>query len=127
MAFDKYCCLDEELEGAVELFQEAGDNAEMREMARAEMKEIEAQLEEMDNKIKVLLLPKDPNNDRNCMLGIRAETGGSEANIFAGECYFTFDAWVEFCMMFMRSPLPTFESHPGHTKYTIITQKRGSL
>ena len=99
----------------------------MTEMAQAEMKEIKAQLEELDNKINVLLLSKDPNDDRNCMLEIRAGMGGSEANIFAGECYFTFDAWVEFCMMFMRSPLPTFESHPGHTTYTIITQKRGSL
>ena len=95
----------------------------MPEMARAEMKEIEAQLEEMDDKIKVLRLPKDPNNDRNCMLEIKAGTGGLEANIFAGECYFTFDAWVEFCMMFMCSHLPTFESHPENTTYTIIKQE----
>ena len=85
MAFDEYCRLDTELGGAQELFQEAGDDAEMREMARAEIKTIEAELEELETKIKILLLPRDPNDDRNCMLEIRAGTGGSEANIFAGE------------------------------------------
>lgn len=42
-------------------------------------------LEELEAKIKILLLPKDPNDDRNCMLEIRAGTGGSEANLFAGD------------------------------------------
>lgn len=85
----KYTQLEEELEGAQELF-EAGDDAEMREMARSEIKEITEKLEELESTIKILLLPKDPNDDRNCMLEIRAGTGGSEANIFAGEistCY----------------------------------------
>lgn len=84
-AFDEYCRLEEELAGAVELFQEAGDDAEMREMARAETKAIEPAMDALEDQIKVLLLPKDPNDDRNCMLEIRAGTGGSEANIFAGE------------------------------------------
>jgi len=83
--YDEYCRLKEELEGATELFQEAGDDAEMREMARSEMKEIETQMDELEGKITILLLPKDPNDDRNVMLEIRAGTGGSEANIFAGD------------------------------------------
>mmetsp|Transcript_6762 Transcript_6762/g.14931 ORF Transcript_6762/g.14931 Transcript_6762/m.14931 type:complete len:288 (-) Transcript_6762:131-994(-) len=57
----------------------------MREMARSEIKDIDAKLEELEERIKILLLPKDPNDDRNCMLEIRAGTGGSEANIFAGD------------------------------------------
>mmetsp|Transcript_20058 Transcript_20058/g.34178 ORF Transcript_20058/g.34178 Transcript_20058/m.34178 type:complete len:406 (+) Transcript_20058:89-1306(+) len=85
MAYEEYAQLDVELEGAQELFQDAGDDAEMREMARAEMKEIEARMEVLEEEIKILLLPKDPNDDRNCMLEIRAGTGGSEANIFAGD------------------------------------------
>ena len=84
LVYEDYCGLDTELEGAQELFQEAGDDVEMREMARSEIKEIEDQLDELETKIKVLLLPKDPNDERNCMLEIRAGTGGSEANIFAG-------------------------------------------
>jgi peptide chain release factor 1 len=85
MAYEEYSQLDVELEGAEELFQDAGDDAEMREMARAEIKEIEARMEVLENDIKLLLLPKDPNDERNCMLEIRAGTGGSEANIFAGD------------------------------------------
>ncbi len=54
-------------------------------MARSEIKEIEARLDVLQNDIKILLLPKDPNDERNCMLEIRAGTGGSEANIFAGD------------------------------------------
>lgn len=61
----------------------------MREMARAEMKEIEPQMDELESEIQVLLLPKDPNDDRNIMLEIRAGTGGSEANIFAGKFFVT--------------------------------------
>lgn len=85
LMFDEYCVLDTELEGATEMFQEAGDDPEMREMARAEVKEIEVKLDELEAKIQLQLLPRDPNDDRNCMLEIRAGTGGSEANIFAGD------------------------------------------
>ena len=72
---------------------------EMKEMARAEMKEIEPQLDELEEKMKILLLPKDPNDDRNVMLEIRAGTGGSEASIFAGDLldvyrkYITSQGW----------------------------------
>lgn len=82
--YDAYCGFKAELTDATELFQEAGDDAEMREMARGEIKEIEPQMDELEEKIKILLLPKDPNDDRNVMLEVRAGTGGSEANIFAG-------------------------------------------
>ncbi|GFH57115.1 hypothetical protein CTEN210_13591 [Chaetoceros tenuissimus] len=84
-AYEEYSTLTEELEGATELFQEAGDDAEMREMARAEIKEIEERMEELEDQIQILMLPKDPNDDRNVMIEIRAGTGGSEANIFAGD------------------------------------------
>ncbi len=54
-------------------------------MARSEIKEIEARMEELEGNIQLLMLPKDPNDDRNVLIEIRAGTGGSEANIFAGE------------------------------------------
>lgn len=84
-AYDEYCGLQEELDGATELFQEAGDDAELREMARAEIKEIEPQLDRLEEEMKILLLPKDPNDERNVMVEIRAGTGGSEASIFVGD------------------------------------------
>jgi len=85
MAYDEYCTLAEELEGAKELFN--SDDSDMKEMAREEMKEIEPQMEALQEKIKILMLPKDPNDDRNILLEIRAGTGGSEANIFAGKLH----------------------------------------
>ena len=90
--YDEYAAFKAELEGAKELFQEAGDDSDMREMAREEMKEIEPQMDELEEKIKILLLPRDPNDDRNVMIEIRAGTGGSEANIFAGK----------FCMQLVQ-------------------------
>ena len=90
MNITKYCQYKEEIEGARELFQEAENDAELREMARSEIKEIEPRMEELEAQIQILLLPKDPNDDRNVMLEIRAGTGGSEASIFAGTiCFLT--------------------------------------
>jgi peptide chain release factor 1 len=84
-AFDEYCIIQEQLDQATELFQEAGDDNEIREMAREEVKELEPQLDEKEEKIKRLLLPKDKNDNRNVMIEIRAGTGGSEAAIFTGD------------------------------------------
>lgn len=49
------------------------------------MKSIEPQMDELEDNIKILLLPKDPNDDRNVMIELRAGTGGSEANLFVGK------------------------------------------
>ena len=83
--YENYKQLLDELEDTRELFQDAGDDPELKEIAREEIKVIEPQLEELEEKIKILLLPKDPNDNRNIMLEIRAGTGGSEASIFAGD------------------------------------------
>ena len=77
--------LQEGLAGAQELLAAAGDDSEMREMAQAEIDEIEAKLPEAEEALKVLLLPKDPNDEKNVILEIRAGTGGDEATLFAAE------------------------------------------
>jgi peptide chain release factor 1 len=77
--------LQEGLAGARELLDAAGDDAEMREMAQAEIEEIEAKLPEAEEALKVLLLPKDPTDEKNVILEIRAGTGGDEATLFAAE------------------------------------------
>ena len=94
MAYDEYSGMLDELAEATELFQEAGDDPEMKEMARSEMKEIEPKLEPVEDKIKLLLLPKDPNDERNVMIEIRAGTGGSEASIFVGDLL---DVYRKYC------------------------------
>lgn len=100
--YEEYMRLKENWMGAKELFLEAEDgDAEMKEMARSEMKAIEPQLEELEKKITVLMLPKDPNDSRNVMLEIRAGTGGSEANIFAGK-YHIKPSYRSFCTLHVQ-------------------------
>ncbi|MCY7347888.1 MAG: peptide chain release factor 1 [Pyrinomonadaceae bacterium] len=77
--------MNEELAGAKELLDAAGDDAEMREMAQMEIAELEANLTKTDEDLKFLLLPKDPNDEKNVILEIRAGTGGDEATLFAAE------------------------------------------
>jgi len=63
----------------------SGGDADMRELALEELRELEARRDTLESEIKVLLLPKDPNDEKNVMLEIRAGTGGDEAALFAGE------------------------------------------
>ncbi len=76
--------MTEELEGAKELLA-MSDDAEMRELAELEIAEIEANLIKADEALKFLLIPKDPNDEKNVILEIRAGTGGDEATLFAAE------------------------------------------
>jgi len=76
---------DRQLRETKELFQESAGDEEIRKMAREEIGELEASMEALEEQLKVLLLPKDPNDERNCMLEIRAGTGGDEASIWAGD------------------------------------------
>ncbi len=64
---------------------EAESDEELREMAREELKELEAQITDSEAKLKVLLLPKDPNDEKNVFLEVRAGTGGDEAALFGGD------------------------------------------
>jgi len=68
---------------------------EMREMAKMELEELEAKVEPLEENIKVLLLPKDPEDDKNAILEIRAGTGGDEASIFAGDLYRMYTHYIE--------------------------------
>ncbi len=70
-------------------------DADMREMAQEELKEGEAQLEEIEVELQKLLLPKDPNDDKNVFLEIRAGTGGDEAAIFSGDLFRMYSRYAE--------------------------------
>ncbi|MDB9539349.1 peptide chain release factor 1 [Anabaenopsis tanganyikae CS-531] len=74
-----------DLAGARQVLKESNGDPELQEMASLEVKELEAKLEHLENRLKVLLLPRDPNDDKNIMLEIRAGTGGDEASIWAGD------------------------------------------
>ncbi|MBK8466380.1 MAG: peptide chain release factor 1 [Chloracidobacterium sp.] len=76
--------MQEALKGAKDLL-DATDDDEMREMATLEIMEIEEKLPDAEEELKVLLLPKDPNDEKNVILEVRAGTGGDEATLFAAE------------------------------------------
>ncbi len=73
-----------DLEGAREVLAEA-DDAEMRELARSEVEMLESRADELETRLKVMLLPEDPEDRRNVVLEVRAGTGGEEAALFAAE------------------------------------------
>ncbi|WP_457559840.1 peptide chain release factor 1 [Caminibacter sp.] len=75
----------EELLNSLEEAKMMLEDEEMAELAKEEIKEIEEKLPKMEEEIKILLLPKDPNDDKNIFLEIRAGTGGDEAALFVGD------------------------------------------
>jgi len=83
-----------ELAGAKELLETA-DDEEMRELARAELSELEARLEQNEEELRILLLPRDPNDEKNVILEIRAGTGGDEATLFAAEMLRMYGRYAE--------------------------------
>ncbi len=85
----------EELKGAKQIFKEAGSDPEMKEMAALEVSELEESLEQLEQRLKILLLPRDPNDDKNIMLEIRAGTGGDEASIWAGDLVRMYSRYAE--------------------------------
>ena len=85
--------LAREIEEHRELAREK--DAELRELARSELPALEARLAELDATLKHLLLPKDPNDERNTVLEIRAGTGGDEASLFAAELFRMYTRYAE--------------------------------
>lgn len=71
------------------------DDAEMREMAQDEIKAAKETIEKLSDELQILLLPKDPNDERNCFLEIRAGAGGDEAGIFAGDLFRMYSRYAE--------------------------------
>ncbi|WP_099336737.1 peptide chain release factor 1 [Erwinia amylovora] len=70
-------------------------DAEMREMAQDELQAARATCEDLEQQLQVLLLPKDPDDERNCYLEVRAGTGGDEAAIFAGDLFRMYSRYAE--------------------------------
>ncbi|MCG7491089.1 peptide chain release factor 1 [Vibrio sp. Of14-4] len=91
--FQAYQQAQEDLKAAEEMAKE--DDAEMREMAQEEIKESRETIERLNDELQILLLPKDPNDDRNCFLEIRAGAGGDEAGIFAGDLFRMYSKFAE--------------------------------
>ncbi len=91
--YQQYQQATEDLQSATEMLQE--DDAEMREMAQEEKKLAEQNIEQLELELQKLLLPKDPNDNSNIFLEIRAGTGGDEAAIFAGDLFRMYSRYAE--------------------------------
>jgi peptide chain release factor 1 len=90
-AYEQYEKIQNELKGNRELLRDP----ELGEMAREEIPRLEARLKELEQELKVLLLPKDPNDEKNVFVEIRAGAGGDEAGLFAGDLFRMYSRYAE--------------------------------
>jgi peptide chain release factor 1 len=92
--YQSWKSLKSQLADARELFETSNDE-EMREMARLELETLQTRLEETEKDLKFLLVPSDPNDEKNVILEIRAGTGGDEATLFAAEMLRMYGRYAE--------------------------------
>jgi peptide chain release factor 1 len=91
--FREYKGVEQDIKGAEELVN--GADAEMRDLAREELKTLEVQREAVLQELKILLIPKDPNDEKDVILEIRAGTGGDEAALFAADVFRMYSRFAE--------------------------------
>jgi peptide chain release factor 1 len=93
--FDIWKKTSVDLTGAKEVLKEAYSDVELRSIAQLEVEELEQKLSALESRLKILLLPRDPNDEKNIMLEIRAGTGGDEAGIWAGDLLRLYSRYAE--------------------------------
>lgn len=92
--YREYKIAKEQFQDAKAMLEEKLD-AEMREMVKEEISELEDQIEDLEARLKILLIPKDPNDDKNVIMEIRGAAGGDEAALFAGDLYRMYSRFAE--------------------------------
>ncbi len=92
--YEKYVKILKDIEGHKEIIENSNEK-DLVDLAYAEMDELNAQREKVEEEIKVLLLPKDPNDDKNVIMEIRAGTGGEEAALFANDLFRMYTRYAE--------------------------------
>ena len=90
-AYKKYNTILDDIEAAKEMVHDP----EMKDFANEELENLHKEKEEYEKKLKVLLLPKDPNDEKNVVMEIRGAAGGDEANIFAGDLFRMYSKYAE--------------------------------
>jgi peptide chain release factor 1 len=93
--YREYRKVRSDLAGAAEMLATTAAGDELHEMARTEVEELQARLSAFEDELRVLLVPKDPNDDKNVILEIRGGTGGEEAALFAGEMLRMYQRYAE--------------------------------
>ncbi|PFK46602.1 peptide chain release factor 1 [Bacillus cereus] len=92
--YREYKDVREQLRDAKAMLEEKLD-ADMREMVKEEVSELEGQEKELSERLKILLVPKDPNDDKNVIVEVRGAAGGDEAALFAGDLYRMYSRYAE--------------------------------
>ncbi|WP_404429751.1 peptide chain release factor 1 [Sutcliffiella horikoshii] len=92
--YREYKAVKEQLDDAKAMLEDKMD-ADMREMVKEEISELEEQQENLADRLHILLLPKDPNDDKNVIMEIRGAAGGDEAALFAGDLYRMYSRYAE--------------------------------
>src|SRR5262249_35030494 len=93
--FNEYKQTQKDIVDAKVLIEETKAEAEMRALAEEELSHLMQQLARCEQELKVLLMPKDPNDEKNVLLEIRAGTGGDEASLFAAELFRMYSKYAE--------------------------------
>ncbi len=93
-AYDEYMAADAEIESCKAMLEEA-DDAAMREMIHEELNELNTKEHELSEQLKVMLLPKDPNDDKDVIIEVRAGTGGEEAALFGADLLRMYTRYAE--------------------------------
>jgi peptide chain release factor 1 len=91
----EYVKIQEEIEENRTMLHDEDEDQELKELAKAEIEELLEKEKKLDQEMKIILLPKDPNDDRNTFLEIRAGTGGDEAALFAGDLFRMYSRFAE--------------------------------
>jgi len=93
--YQEYCHIRRDLEENRSLIRDEAEDPELAELARAEIGELEQREKELEEQIRVMLLPRDPNDEKNIFLEIRAGTGGDEAALFAADLFRMYSRYAE--------------------------------
>ena len=95
LKYKEYKKAQEEKEDTLEILNDSSTDEEMREMAKEELAELQGRLDKLEEELKVLLLPKDPNDEKNVILEVRAGTGGEEAALFGADLLRMYTRYAE--------------------------------
>jgi len=93
--YRQYKSAQEDLDGADEILRDKDSDEELKELAKMEISELEEQINSIEEDLKILLLPKDPNDDKNVIVEIRAGAGGDEAGLFAADLFRMYMRYAE--------------------------------
>lgn len=93
--YDEWKQVEAELAGAREIYRESAADPDLREMAALEVDDLEQRQQDLEYRLKILLLPRDPNDEKNIMLEVRAGAGGDEASIWAGDLVRMYSRYAE--------------------------------